>query len=89
MNNLFIVKPYRVGKDRKSLAMILPADVVKLLKINPLAIFLLLTIRGSNEIQLRIIRQEKLEIINENNVKSVDQSFAAVDQQTTPIGGNL
>jgi len=49
-----------VGKDKKSLAMVLPSEIVKTLEINPQCVFLLLRTNGLDEINLKIIREEDL-----------------------------
>lgn len=60
LNNQHVIQPYLVGKGKKSLAMILPSEVVKSLKIDPLSIILLLKVRGIDDLQLTIIREEDL-----------------------------
>jgi hypothetical protein len=60
LHNQHFIQPYLVGKGKKSLAMILPSEVVKSLKIDPLSIILLLKVNGIDDIQLRIIREEDL-----------------------------
>ena len=57
----YYVQPYQVGKDKRSLAMILPAELVKSLNIDPLTILFLLKVKGNDELQLIIVRQEHLE----------------------------
>jgi hypothetical protein len=49
-----------VGKDKKSLAMVLPVEIVKALEINPQSVFLLLEVKGKDELQLQIIRESDL-----------------------------
>lgn len=61
MNKIYLIQPYAVGKDKKSLAMVLPSDVVKALEINPQAIFLSLKVVGADCLYLQIIRQSDLE----------------------------
>ena len=60
MQKQYLITPYTVGKDKKSLAMVLPSKVVKTLDINPQTIFLLLKVRGRDDLQLQIIREEDL-----------------------------
>jgi hypothetical protein len=60
LQNKYLVTPYAVGKDKKSLAMVLPSKVVKSLRVNPLSVFLLLRTNGLDEINLKIIREEDL-----------------------------
>ncbi len=57
----YFIHPYPVGIDKRSLAMILPFDLVKSLNINSSTMFFLLKVRENDELQLRIIRQEHLE----------------------------
>ena len=54
----YYVQPYLVGKDKRSLAMILPAELVKSLNIDPSAILILLKVMGNDELKLIIVRQE-------------------------------
>ena len=49
-----------MGKDKKSLAMVLPVEIVKALEINPQSVFLLLEVKGKDELQLQIIRESDL-----------------------------
>jgi len=57
----YYVQPYLVGKDKRSLALILPAKLVKALNINPLTVLFLLKVIGSDQLQLIVVRQEHLE----------------------------
>jgi hypothetical protein len=57
----YYVQPYLVGKDKRSLALILPAKLVKALDINPITILFLLKVEGHDELHLQIIRQEQFE----------------------------
>jgi hypothetical protein len=57
----YYIQPYLVGKDKRSLVLILPIKLVKSLKINPHNILFSVKVWGHDEIQLRIIRQEDLE----------------------------
>ena len=56
--NRYTIQPYGVGKGKKSLAMVLPSEVVKSLKINSLSVFLLLQVKGVDNLELKIIREE-------------------------------
>ncbi|MDQ4073159.1 MAG: hypothetical protein M3162_02515 [Thermoproteota archaeon] len=56
----YFIHPYYVGKDKKSLAMILPYAPVKSLDINPSNTFFFLKVTGQDEIHLLIVRQEDL-----------------------------
>ena len=60
LQNKYLVSPYAVGKDKKSLAMVLPVEIVKALEINPQSVFLLLEVKGKDELQLQIIRESDL-----------------------------
>ena len=50
-------QPYRVGKHKRSLAMILPTEIVKALDIDPQTVLLLLRVKDINNIYIKIIRQ--------------------------------
>jgi hypothetical protein len=69
----YLVQPYKVGKHKKSLAMILPSDIVKTLQIDPLTILLLLKVKGIDEIQLKIIREEDLAKKHAENIEPFQQ----------------
>ena len=73
LQNQYVIQPYAVGKDKRSVAMILPAKVVKALKINPQSIFLLLQINNDNDLRIKIIREEDL--TDSKYMTSVDQSL--------------
>ena len=60
LQSSFIVRPFKIGKDKKSLSIVLPSKVVKSLHVNPLSVFLLLRTNGLDEINLKIIREEYL-----------------------------
>lgn len=60
LQNKYLVTPYGVGKDKKSLAIVVPSEVVKTLEINPQSTFLLLEVKGKGELQLQIIRESDL-----------------------------
>lgn len=55
-----VVQPYRVGKDKRSLAMVIPADIVKSISIDPSSDLFLLKVIDSNEIHLKIIKEQDL-----------------------------
>lgn len=82
LNNHYIIQPYSIGKGKKSLAMILPSKVVKSLKIDPLSIFLLLNVKGVDDIQLKIIRKEDLDKKNTTeNIMIPAEKFPRLSQQ--------
>jgi hypothetical protein len=66
----FIVRPFRVGRDKKSLSIVIPSEIVKSLHVNPLSVFLLLRTNGLDEINLKIIREENL--IENKDIKRED-----------------
>ena len=75
MDKIYLIHPYAVGKDKKSLAMVIPSELVKALEINPQAIFLSLKAIGVDSIHLQIIRQSDLERKDiENNLPLVKVS---------------
>ena len=53
----YVIQPYSVGKEKRSLAMVIPAEIVKSLKIDPLSIFLLLKISGKDDLHLKVLRR--------------------------------
>lgn len=59
-----VIQPYKVGKNKSSLAMVIPVDVVRSFNIDPNSDILLLKVMGSNEIQLKIIKEQDLEKSN-------------------------
>ena len=61
MNKIYLIRPYAVGKDKKSLAMVLPSELVKTLEIEPQVIFLSIKVMGVDNLLLQIIRQSDLE----------------------------
>ncbi len=85
MKNQFLLKPYSVGKNKKSLAMIVPSPVVKALGIDPLTIFLLLSVNGSNDLQLKIIREEDL-AKKETKSMMPAEKFTRLNQQVSVSG---
>jgi hypothetical protein len=69
---MYLIHPYIVGKDKKSLAMVIPSELVKALEINPQAIYLSLKVIGVDNIHLQIIGQSDLERKDiENNLPLV------------------
>ncbi len=85
LKNQFIIKPYSVGKGGRSLAVILPSPVVKALDIDPLSIFLLLSVNGSDDLQLKIIREGDLA---KKDTKSTipTEKFTRLTQQVSVSG---
>lgn len=70
----YYIKPYLVGTEKRSLALILPSKLVKELNINPLTALFLLKVTGSDQLQLIVVRQEYLERIDATDVTSADDS---------------
>src|SRR3954447_14897473 len=60
LQNKYLIKPYTVGKDKKSLIMVMPSKIIKSLKINPQSVFFLLKVMGMDTIHLHVIREEDL-----------------------------
>jgi hypothetical protein len=56
----YIIQPYSVGKEKRSLAMVIPAEIVKSLNINSQSIFLILKVSGKDDLQLKVLREEDL-----------------------------
>ena len=61
LNKIYPIHPYTIGRDKKSLAMVIPPEVVKTLEINPQFVFLLLKVKSADNLQLQIIREADLE----------------------------
>ena len=61
MSESFIIKPYKIGSNRRTLGMTIPAKVVKALEINPLSEYLLLKVDGKDDLQLKVLRKEDLD----------------------------
>ena len=61
MSQHFIIKPHKVGANRRSLGMTIPGPVVKSLDIDPLSEYLLLKVSGKNDLHLKILRKEELD----------------------------
>ncbi len=83
LHNQHVIQPYLVGKGKKSLAMILPSEVVKSLKLDPLSIILLLKVNGTDNLQLQIIREEDLVKKSEQNMIPAEK-FQRLSQQVSP-----
>jgi hypothetical protein len=67
--NVYVVQPYRVGtKDRKSLAIVIPAQVVKEYSFNTSTVFALNVDKGNSGIVLR-----KVDMPGENGTTSGSQ----------------
>jgi hypothetical protein len=81
----YLIQPYKVGKHKKSLAMILPSEIVKTLQIDPLTILLLLKVKGIDEIQLKIIREEDLAKKDTENRLSAEKVSEARSADIIPI----
>ena len=75
----YYVQPYLVGKDKRSLALILPAKLVKALDINAITILFLLKVGGHDELHLQIIRQEQLEKKDAENTPAIKVAKQEVD----------
>lgn len=71
----YFVHPYPVGTDKRSMAMVLPFELVKSLNINTSTMFFLLKVRSNDELQLRIIRQKGMER------KDTERASAAAAEQ--------
>jgi hypothetical protein len=76
----YIIQPYRVGKERRSVAMIVPSKVVKTLKIDPATNLVLLKIRAPDGLELKILREDQLIGKEEKKVMPVEK-FPRLDQQ--------
>jgi len=55
-----LIQPYLAGKNQKSVAMIIPASIVKAHEIDPSSVILLLRSDGFNDLKLKIIREQDL-----------------------------
>lgn len=73
LNNRYIIQPYCVGKGKRSLDIVLPSEVVKSLNIDPLSIFLLLQVKGTDNIELKILREENLAKIDAEDMIPVEK----------------
>ncbi len=56
----YLISPYLVGSNNTSTAVVLPAHVVKILKIDSTSTFLLLKVYSDDELHLKIIREKDL-----------------------------
>ena len=72
-NNSYLIHPYAVGRDKKSLAMVLPSQIVKSLGINPQSVFLLLKVKSADILQIQIIQESDLAKKEEYDDISVDK----------------
>jgi hypothetical protein len=79
--SMHLIQPYRVGKDKKSMAMILPSSVIRYTKFDPNTMFFLLKVTGTNSLHLQIINEKN--IINENMESA--QEFTRLPEQTPSI----
>jgi hypothetical protein len=84
--NQYVIQPYAVGREKRSLAMILPSEIVKSYKIDPRSVFLILQVNGNDDLHLKIIREEDL--IKKEMLSSspfVNEKFPRppIQQQTT------
>lgn len=76
--DVYIVQPYKVGtKTKQSLAMVIPANIVKSHKLDPSTIFVIRTEESEKKIIL-----ERIEIPSKRGkVASVGESSEASNQQ--------
>lgn len=74
-----------MGKDKRSLAMVLPSELIRSLNIDPLTILFLLKVEGHDELQLRIVRQEHLEKKEMENVVPADNDPNPTQQVSSTI----
>ena len=79
LQSSFIIRPFKVGKDKKSLSIVLPSKVVKSLHVNPLSVFLLLRTNELDEINLKIIREEDL---TKKDIEKITSSVDSVSQSS-------
>ena len=77
----FIIRPYTVGKDKRSLAMVLPSEIVRSLRINPMTVFLLLQVKGADKLELKIIREEDLLKKDEMSTTAAVEKFSKLTMQ--------
>lgn len=69
MNRIYPIRPYAVGKDKRSLAMVIPSEIVKALEINPQSVFLLLKVKSAENLQIQIIREDDLAKKDNGNIQ--------------------
>jgi hypothetical protein len=60
LSKQYFVQPYLVGKEKRSLAMIMPFELVRSLNLAPHSVLFLLKVMGNDQIQLLIVRKEDL-----------------------------
>ncbi len=77
LQNNYLVQPYAVGKDKRSLAMVIPYEIVRSLRIDPLNIYLLLKVEGFDKLQIKIIREEDLANKYTENMIPADKVYDA------------
>lgn len=76
----YLIKPYSVGTDKRSLAMVIPSPIVKALRIDPMDVLLYLWVEGPSNLLVRILRQKELE--KEEIQKRIPaEKFPRLDQQ--------
>lgn len=81
IKNVYVIQPYHVGqKDRKSTAVIIPADIVKEFNINKNTILIL---RRDKNRTITIETITESEKIDQKDMISVDKSFQASGQQVS------
>jgi antitoxin component of MazEF toxin-antitoxin module len=82
--NVYIVQPYKVGtKDRKSLAVIIPAQIAKEENLDPSTIFSL-RVDSMKKIILQVVSAKCEE--EETMMSPADKSFQAPNQQVSSSG---
>jgi antitoxin component of MazEF toxin-antitoxin module len=80
IRDIHVIQPYYVGtKDRKSLAMIIPAQIVKEQNLNTSSI-LAVKVAGKAEITLNVINTKYKEKEGEESI-TAGESFQASSQQ--------
>jgi hypothetical protein len=80
----YLIQSYSVGKDKRSLAMVIPSDIVKSLQIKSMTIFLLLRVKGADNIDIKIIREADLAKIETQSMIPVEK-FPTLTQQGSLI----
>ena len=76
---MYFIHPYGVGKDGKSMAMIIPSAVIKSTKFDPETMFFMLKVSGPNSLQLEIISEKN--IVSQNKMSA--QKFTTLPEQTS------
>ena len=76
-----LIQPYRVGKDKKSTAIIWPATIIKATKFDVEKMLFVLRVDGPNSFHLKIINEEQL--LNENMMSA--QKFTRLTEQTSSV----